>query len=181
MGILAAIFEARNSGYGQVVDAAISDGVSSLMSLFQMQKARSSFQEKRSSNLLDGSMPYYTVYETLDKAYISLAPIEPKFFRVLCEKISLPAALHDAQNDPTRRLELRDAIADIIRQRTRRQWCELLEGTDVCFAPVLSLSEAVTYPHNQSRGTFMDIDGVVQPAPAPTFFTYSVSDPEKGA
>lgn len=169
MGILAAIFEARNSGQGQVVDAAITDGVASLMSLFQMQSLRGTFQEKRGTNLLDGGMPYYDVYETLDKAYVSLGPIEPKFFQLLCEKIGLPESLHDAQNDPERRSELRDAITNIMRQRTRSQWCELLEGTDVCFAPVLNLSEAVTHSHNQARGTYVELDGVVQAAPAPRF------------
>ena len=168
-GILAAVIEATRSGLGQVVDAAISDGVASLMSLFQVQGLRGTFQDKRGSNMLDGGAPYYTVYETSDKRFISLGPIEPKFFELLCEKIGIPNSLRDAQHDASRWVKLRDSIASIVRTQTREYWCQQLEGTDVCFAPVLNLGEAPTHPHNLARSTFVEVDGVMQSAPAPRF------------
>ena len=168
-GVLAAVIEAQRSGLGQVVDAAICDGVNSLMSLFHMQSQRGSFQERRGTNMLDGGAPYYTVYETADAGYVSLGPIEPKFFAVLCDKIDLPEALRDAQNDRDRWPALHQAMVSIFKSRSRAAWCELLEGSDVCFAPVLSLSEAATHPHHQSRGAFQTIEGVIHPAPAPRF------------
>lgn len=169
MGILAAVIEARRSGQGQVVDAAICDGVMSLMSLFQVQAARGSFREERGSNLLDGGAPYYTVYETLDGLWVSLGPIEPKFFELLCEKVGVPPGLRDAQNDRARWPALREALAERFRTRTRAQWCELLEGTDACFAPVLALSEAPQHPHLRARQAMVDVEGTMQPAPAPRF------------
>jgi alpha-methylacyl-CoA racemase len=169
IGILAAALEARRSGQGQVVDAAICDGVVSLMTLFHAQSARGLYKEERGSNMLDGGAPYYTVYETADGGYVSLAPIEPKFFSLLCEKVGVPQVLHDAQNDPARWPALRDALVAIFRTRTRNAWCELLEGTDVCFAPVLSLRESAEYPHLQKRQAFIDVDGIRHPAPAPRF------------
>jgi alpha-methylacyl-CoA racemase len=168
-GILAAVLEARRSGAGQVVDAAICDGVLSLMSLFQMQSLRGAYREERGSNLLDGGAPYYNVYETADHAWVSLGPIEPQFFALLCEKIGLPSEWHDAQQDRTRWPALRDALAAIFKTRTRAAWCELLEGTDACFAPVLPLSEALRHPHMQARGALVEVDGVPQAAPAPRF------------
>jgi len=169
MGILAAVLEARSSGRGQVVDAAICDGVVSLMSLFQTQALRGKSVEARGSNMLDGGAPYYGVYETADGGHVSLGPIEPKFFALLCEKIELQADLRDAQHDRARWPALRNAIAARIRERTRAQWCALLEGTDVCFAPVLPLSEAPAHSHNQARGSFVEVDGVRHTAPAPRF------------
>jgi alpha-methylacyl-CoA racemase len=169
IGILAAVFEARCSGQGQVVDAAICDGVVSLMSLFHAQKARGLYNEERGSNMLDGGAPYYTVYETADGGYVSLGPIEPKFFTLLCEKVGVPQVLHHAQNDRAQWPVLRDTFAAIFRTRTRYAWCELLEGTDVCFAPVLSLSESADYPHLQRRRAFIDVNGIQHPAPAPRF------------
>jgi alpha-methylacyl-CoA racemase len=169
MGILAAVLEARQSGQGQVVDAAICDGVLSLMSLFQMQSLRGEYREERGANKLDGGAPYYSVYETADRAWISLGPIEPQFFALLCDKIGLPQALRDAQNDRARWPALRAALSEIFRARTRAAWCELLEGTDVCFAPVLPLSEAARHPHIRQRQALVEVDGVPQPAPAPRF------------
>jgi alpha-methylacyl-CoA racemase len=168
-GILAAVLEARRSGHGQVVDAAISDGVASLMNLFQSQSLRGAHTQERGTNVLDGGAPYYAVYETADHAYVSLGPIEPKFFALLCEKLDLPRDLRDAQADRSRWPLLREAIAASIRQRTRSDWCERLEGTDVCFAPVLSLSEAPAHSHNQARQSFIEVNGVMQSAPAPRF------------
>jgi len=169
VGILAAVIEARRSGLGQVVDAAICDGVNSLMSLFHAQALRGSFREERGANVLDGGAPYYTVYETADGGYVSLGPIEPKFFALLCEKIGVPESLRDAQNDRARWPALREAIAVIFKTRNRAAWCDLLEGTDVCFAPILALSEAPGHPHSQARQAFVDVEGIAHPAPAPRF------------
>jgi alpha-methylacyl-CoA racemase len=169
VGILAAVLEARRSGMGQVVDAAICDGVLSLMSVFQMRSLHGTYREERGSNLLDGGAPYYTTYETADHAWVSLGPIEPKFFALLCDKIGLPSEWRDAQQDRARWPALRDALTAIFKTRTCAAWCELLEGTDACFAPVLPLSEALRHPHMQARGALVEVDGVPQPAPAPRF------------
>lgn len=167
VGILSALIEAKRSGKGQVVDAAICDGVVSLMSLFQVQALRGTHSERRGSNLLDGGAPYYRAYETADGEFVSLGPIEPKFFELLCEKVGMPEELRLAQNDRSRWPEMTEAFASIFRGRTRAQWCELLEGTDACFAPVLSLSEAAQHPHLQARGAFVQVEGVIHTAPAP--------------
>ena len=169
MGLLAAMLEARASGRGQVVDAAICDGVLSLMSLAQTQSLRGQLREERGSNMLDGGAPYYGTYEARDGAYVSLGPIEPKFFALLCEKLDLAPEWRDAQNERSRWPELREAIAAAIRCRTRQECCELLEGTDVCFAPVLTLSEAASHPHIRAREGFVELDGVQHVAPAPRF------------
>jgi alpha-methylacyl-CoA racemase len=167
VGILSAVIEAKRSGRGQVVDAAICDGVVSLMSLFQVQALRGTHSEQRGSNTLDGGAPYYRVYETADGGFVSLGPIEPKFFGLLCEKVGLPEDLRQAQNDRARWPEMTEAFARLFRGRTRAQWCELLEGTDACFSPVLPLSEAAQHPHMQARGAFVSVDGVMHTAPAP--------------
>ncbi|MDI1240025.1 MAG: CaiB/BaiF CoA-transferase family protein [Polaromonas sp.] len=169
MGLLAALLEARASGRGQVVDAAICDGALSLMSNNQSHRLRGLYEDRRGSNMLDGGAPYYTTYETSDAQYVSIGPIEPKFFALMCRMIDLPPALWDAQNDRTRWHALRDAMAAIFRTRSRAQWCDQLEGTDICFAPVLTLGEAAEHPHLRARGGFVEVAGVQQPAPAPRF------------
>jgi alpha-methylacyl-CoA racemase len=169
MGILAALLEARTSSQGQIVDAAICDGVLSLMTNNLSHTLRGLYREQRSSNILDGGAPYYGAYVTADGRCISLGPIEPKFFELLCQKLELPDALWDAQNDRMRWPLLKDAIANAIARRTRDEWCQLLEGTDVCFAPVLTLQESATHPHIQSRRGFINIEGVMHTAPAPRF------------
>lgn len=169
IGLLAALFEARNSGQGQVVDAAICDGVLSLMSNNLSHTLRGLYQPNRGSNMLDGGAPYYTVYATADGKSISLGPIEPKFFALLCERLELPKELWDAQNDKARWTELREAIANAISRRTREEWSQLLEGSDVCFAPVLTLKESAEHPHIRARGGFIQVNGVQHTAPAPRF------------
>lgn len=168
-GLLAALLEARSSGQGQVVDAAICDGTLSLMSNNQSHTLRGLYKEERSSNMLDGGAPYYKTYETADGKHVSIGPIEPKFFTLLCQKIGIPQNLWDAQNDRARWASLRDAMAAIFRTRTRDEWCKALEGSDTCFAPVLTLSEAAEHPHIQARSGFVDIAGVRHTAPAPRF------------
>ena len=169
VGILAALHEARESGRGQVVDAAITDGTLSLMSLFASMALRGRFREEREHNLLDGGAPFYAVYETADGRHMSVGALEPQFFAELCERIGVPEHLRQAQNDKARWPELKQALAAIFRSRSRQEWTELLEGTDACCAPVLSLSEAAKHPHNVARQAFVDVDGVGQPAPAPRF------------
>ena len=168
-GILAALLEARTSGRGQVVDAAICDGVFSLMSTALAHRLRGIHCERRGSNVLDGGAPYYSVYRTADGHYVSVGAIEPQFFALLCDKIGLRQDLRDAQNDRARWPMLRQELERIFLQRSRQEWIDLLEGTDACFAPVLTLSEAQLHPHNIDRGAFDTIDGVPHPTPAPRF------------
>jgi len=168
-GILAALLEARDSGLGQVVDAAICDGALSLMSLAHGQLLRGTFVEERGSNMLDGGAPYYATYRTSDDQYVCVGAIEPQFFALLCEQLELDPKLRDAQNDRRRWPELRAELARIFGTRTRQEWVSLLEGTDACFAPVLSLSEVAGHPHMAARKAIVDADGVACPGPAPKF------------
>ncbi len=169
VGILAALHEARASGQGQVVDAAITDGTLSLMSLAYLQHSRGQMTLSRGSNVLDGGAPYYGAYPTADGQYVSIGPIEPQFFAQLCDKLGLPADLHDAQHDRARWPALRAAIAAAFATGSRADWITRLEGSDVCFAPVLDLQEAASHPHNQARQAVVTVDGLLQPAPAPRF------------
>ncbi|MBU1442901.1 MAG: CoA transferase [Gammaproteobacteria bacterium] len=169
VGILAALHEARASGKGQVVDAAIVDGSASLMAQFIDWQQRGLHSERRESNALDGGAPWYAVYETSDGLHVSLGAIEPAFFAQFCEAVGLPADLSEKQNDRAQWPSMRAALAALFRERTRAEWQALLEGTDACFAAVLPLSEARQHPHLQARGTFVDVGDVVHPAPAPRF------------
>ena len=168
-GMACALLEARNSGQGQVVDAAMVDGAASLMTAF-FGMARSGFwSEERGTNMLDTGAHFYNVYETADGRYISLGPIEPQFYAELRERLGLHGPEWDHQTDRSRWPELKEKLAALVAQSTRDEWCELLEGTDTCFAPVLSLAEAPEHAHNRERGTFAEVAGVVQPGPAPRF------------
>ena len=168
-GMACALLEARNSGQGQVVDAAMVDGAASLMTAF-FGMARSGFwSEERGTNMLDTGAHFYNVYETADGRYISLGPIEPQFYAELRERLGLHGPEWDHQTDRSRWPELKEKLAALVAQRTRDEWCELLEGTDTCFAPVLSMAEAPEHAHNRERGTFAEVAGVVQPGPAPRF------------
>ena len=168
-GMACALLEARSSGQGQVVDAAMVDGAASLMTGF-FGMARSGFwSEERGTNMLDTGAHFYNVYETADGRHISLGPIEPQFYAELRERLGLHGGEWDHQMDRSRWPELKVALAELVAQRTRDEWCELLEGTDTCFAPVLSLAEAPEHAHNRERGTFTEVAGVVQPGPAPRF------------
>jgi alpha-methylacyl-CoA racemase len=169
VGLLAALMHARATGEGQVVDAAICDGVLSLMSNNQSHRLRGLYRDERGANMLDGGAPYYTTYETADGRHVSVGPIEPKFFTLLCQQLALPQALWDAQNDCARWPQLRDAIAAAFRQRTLADWCERMEGSDSCFAPVLTLEEAQRHPHILARAGFVEMNGVMHTAPAPRF------------
>ena len=168
-GILAALLESRTSGKGQVVDAAICDGVFSLMSTTLAHRLRGLYSERRGSNLLDGGAPYYSVYETSDGQYVSVGAIEPQFFALLCDKVGVSQQLRDAQHDKARWPELREELTRIFARQSRAEWTRILEGTDTCFAPVLTLSEAQAHAHNKVRAAIVDVAGEPQPAPAPRF------------
>jgi alpha-methylacyl-CoA racemase len=169
-GLMAALFERQQSGRGQVVDAAMVDGAASLASIFYGLNAAGAWDaSRREANLLDGGAPFYRTYETADGRHVSLAPLEPKFFATLAAAIGLDRKFVQRQYDRRLWPEMHAAIAAIMRQRTRDEWCALLEGTDACFAPVLSFDEAPSHRHARERAAFIEIDGVVQPGPAPRF------------
>lgn len=161
LGIVCALLEARTSGRGQIVDAAIIDGTAHLMTMIYGLHAAGFHSLKRGENLLDSGSPIYDVYECADGRYISIAAIETKFQAKLFELLGIEKSSNDN--------ELRVVLEAQFRSRTRDEWCELLEGTDACFAPVLTLAEAPHHRHNRLRSTFIEVDGIVQPAPAPRF------------
>ena len=167
-GVVCALFEAQRSGQGQVVDVSMTEGVMSLYSVFYAMTQMGVHDGPLGSNLFDGGSPFYNIYETSDGRYITLAPIEPKFYAQLLERLGLDPAELPAQYDESRWPELTERIAEVVRTRTRDEWTELLEGTDVCFAPVLSFAEAPEHPHNVARGSFVDVPGSIrQLRPAP--------------
>ncbi len=168
-GVMAALFERQRSGLGQVVDAAVVDGAASLASLFFGLRAAGQWDGPRGGNLLDGGAPFYAVYETADARHISLAPLEPKFFAQLVALLGLEPRFAARQYDRALWPEMREAIAHTVRQHTRDEWCRRLEGSDACFAPVLSFEEAPAHAHAVARQAFLSVDGVVQPAAAPRF------------
>lgn len=168
-GMVCALLEAQKSGKGQVVDAAMVDGSASLMSMFFTFKNMGMFNEERGTNMLDGATHFYDTYETKDGKWISLGSIEPQFYKLLIEKANLDADKFAAQMVVDKWPELKADLTEVFLSKTRDEWCEIMEGTDVCFAPVLSINEAVDHPHNKERETFIEVDGVVQPAPAPRF------------
>ena len=168
-GIVCAVLEARTSGVGQVVDAAMVDGAASLATFFYGLRAMGVWDDQRGANMLDTGAHYYDAYECADGKYVSVGSIEPQFYAELRDKLQLDDPKWDAQNDKRQWPDLKAELAAIFKTRTRDEWCELIEGSDVCFAPVLSMSEAPSHPHNLARGTFTEVAGIVQPRPAPRF------------
>jgi alpha-methylacyl-CoA racemase len=168
-GIMCALHEASRSGQGQVVDAAMIDGAASLMTSAYGAFAAGSVSDERGTNTLDSGAYFYEVYECADGSFISIAAIEEKFHTELLRRLDLDPAELPAQWQRENWPRVKSIIAERFRQRTRAEWCQRLEGSDVCFAPVLTLSEAPLHPHLAARGTFVVVDGVVQPAPAPRF------------
>lgn len=169
LGVLAALQERQRSGRGQVVDAAMTDGAALLAAIFHGMKAAGQWSNSREANLLDGGAHFYDCYETADGRFVSVGAIEPQFYALLRERCGLQGPEFDAQMDSRRWPELKDKLAALFRTRTRDEWCALLEGSDACFAPVLDWDEAPAHPHNRARATFIEVDGVTQPAPAPRF------------
>ena len=169
-GLLAALFERQRSGRGQVVDAAMVDGVASLLSIFHGLAAAGSWDpSQRQANLLDGGAPFYDSYQTADGRFVAVGALEPKFFAELAQRIGLDAGFVAGQYDRRQWPAMRESIAAIFRRHSRDHWCTLLEGSDACFAPVLSLAEAPGHAHASERGGYVEVGGVVQPAPAPRF------------
>jgi alpha-methylacyl-CoA racemase len=168
-GVLCALLNARETGKGQVVDAAMTDGSALLSSMIYGMKAAGQWSNQRGENLLDGGAHFYNTYACADGKYVSVGAIEPQFYARLVALCGADDGAFDAQRDVHGWPMLRYRMADIFQTKTRAQWCALLEGTDACFAPVLDWDEAPRHPHNVARNTFVTIDGVVQPAPAPRF------------
>ena len=169
LGVLAAILESRRSGRGQVVDAAMVDGAASLMTVVYGMYAAKLWHDERGANFLDGGAPFYACYETQDGKWISVGPLEPQFWSEMLRLLEIdPATLPDRSDRSSWPL-LRDRLAAAFRQKTRDEWTEILGKSDACFAPVLGIGEAPAHPHHRERGTFVEVDGIVQPAPAPRF------------
>jgi len=168
-GVLAALHEARNSGKGQVVDAAMTDGAALLMAMQYSFKAAGHWSNERESNLLDGGAPFYGTYRCADGKWLAVGPIEPQFHDLLLDRLGLPAQDFAERWNPVRWPQLRARLEEVFATRTRDEWCALLEGSDACVAPVLDLDEAPRHPHNVARATFVEHAGITQPAPAPRF------------
>jgi alpha-methylacyl-CoA racemase len=168
-GVACALLEARASGKGQVVDAAMVDGASLLASMFSGFLASNNWSEDRGVNILDTGAPWYDVYETKDGKYVSIGAIEAKFYDELLSRLQLERQGLPAQQDRARWPELREVFRRAFQGKTRDEWCRVFEGSDACFAPVLSFSEARSHAHALARGAFVDSSNVKQPAPAPRF------------
>ncbi|MES2532222.1 MAG: CaiB/BaiF CoA-transferase family protein, partial [Pseudomonadota bacterium] len=169
VGLLAALHEARRSGTGQVVDAAMSDGTALLSAFMYGMKAQGQWSNQRGENLLDGGAHFYDTYVCADGKYVAIGAIEPQFYKELLTRCGVDDPLFDQQMDPARWPLLKLRLGDVFRMKTRDEWCALLEGTDACFAPVLDWDEAPLHPHNAARQAFVTVDGVLQPATAPRF------------
>jgi len=169
MGILAALLEAQKSGKGQVIDVAMTDGSAVLMSVFNTLQGIGQWRTERGTNLLDSGAHFYDVYETKDGKFISIGSIEPQFYALLLEKAGLDTKEFQAQYDPSQWPIYKEKMTTLFKSKTRAEWCEIMEGTDICFAPVLDFVEAQDHPHNKARETYIHLDGIKQPAPAPRF------------
>lgn len=168
-GMACALFEARGSGKGQIVDAAMVDGSAALMASAFGAWSSGTWKDERGVNRLDTGAHFYDAYETADGKHISIGSNEPQFYALMLEKTGIADETFHPQMDQSNWQELKERLVEVFKTKTRDQWCEIMLGTDVCFAPVLSLEEAAAFPHNIERGTFVDADGVIQPAPAPRF------------
>lgn len=168
-GVLAALYERSRSGRGQVVDAAMVDGVPAMMGLIHQWLALGRWGQRREANLLDGGAPFYRCYATKDGRALSVGPLEPQFFAELVTLAGLPEAHRADQNDPATWPARRALYAQVFARKTRDEWMAIFEGTDACVAPVLDWDEVEHHPHNAARGTFLRVDGVMQAAPAPRF------------
>lgn len=180
MGILAALYEAQKSGVGQVIDAAMTEGSAVLMAFFHSMHAIGAWNHERGSNIIDSGAHFYDSYETADGKYISLGPIEPQFYKTLLEKAHLDPAVFGEQMNAEAWPEQKKRLEMVFKDKTQQQWCDILEGSDACFAPVLNFSEAPSHPHNIARKSYVEVDGMIQPAPAPKFSRTPSAVPVKG-
>jgi alpha-methylacyl-CoA racemase len=168
-GMVCALLEAQRSGRGQVVDAAMVDGAAALMAMTHGFRAMGVWSDERGTNLLDTGAHFYDVFETRDGEYVSIGSIEPQFYAELLKRTGLEGADLPRQMDREKWGETKERLKGIFKSKTRAEWCEIMEGSDVCFAPVLNMAEAYEHPHNVERGTFIDVAGHKEPGPAPRF------------
>jgi alpha-methylacyl-CoA racemase len=169
VGVLSAVYEAARSGKGQVVDVSMVEGVALLAAGNYGLQAAGLWKNQREANIIDGGAHFYATYETRDGQFVSVGAIEVKFYQILLEKLGLADADLPEQMEQTEWPRMRELFAEIFKGKSRAQWCEIMEGSDACFAPVLSFEEAPLHPHNQARGSFIELEGVTQPGPAPRF------------
>ncbi|NND82300.1 MAG: CoA transferase [Gammaproteobacteria bacterium] len=169
VGILSALLERQTSGKGQVIDTAITDGSAHLMSIFHTMDILGGFSVERESNGLDGGAPFYGSYQTSDNKFVSVGPIEPKFFAEMVEKTGMPASFIEDQHNAERWPEIKSTMVETFKSKTRAAWAEIFEGSDACVAGIYNLQEAPSHPHNKARKTYIKINGADQPAPAPRF------------
>ncbi len=169
LGIVSAILECKTSSMGQVVDAAMVDGSASLMTLIYGMRAAGKWTDERGTNRLDSGAPWYSVYECKDGKFVALASNEPRFYQVTLELMGLADRDLPKQHDQESWPRMKELFAGIFKTKARDDWCALMAGKEVCFAPILSMGEAPDHPHLKARATFVEVDGVVQPAPAPRF------------
>ncbi len=174
-GVLSAVIHARTTGKGQVVDAAMTDGSALLMSMMYGFMASGHWTDRRASNMLDGGAHFYGTYQCSDGKWVAIGSIEPQFYALLIEKSGLKDVDMLAQRNPDTWPDMKIRLAQVFSTRTRSQWCEIMEGSDVCFAPVLGMKEVADHPHNIARQTFCEVDGVLQPSPAPRFSETTVN------
>ncbi|MFC1859389.1 CaiB/BaiF CoA transferase family protein, partial [Thermodesulfobacteriota bacterium] len=168
-GIVCALLEAQRSGQGQVVDAAMIDGSAALMAMMYGFRAAGFWEDERGANLVDGGSHFYDTYETADGKYVSVGSIEPQFYALLLQHTGIDDPEFQNQMDRQKWPAFKAKLTEVFKSKTRDEWCEIMEGVDICFAPVLSLDEAPHHPHNVSRHTFVEVAGVFQGAPAPRF------------
>lgn len=169
MGMLAAMLEATKSGQGQVVDAAMIDGAASQMGVIWGLRAAGLWKDERGSNVLDGGAPFSCAYFTSDNRYVAVAPVENRFYRNLLDALGIDDVDPARQHDPSQWESTRQKIQAVFKTKTRDEWCEILEGTDTCCTPILTMSEVQSHPHNMARNTFVNVEGITQPGPAPRF------------
>ena len=175
LGVCAALNTVNKEGKGQVIDAAMTEGSALLMSMMYGMLSSGIWTDSRDSNLLDGAAHFYGCYECKDGKFVSIGSIEPQFYALLREKMNIDEDIFDNQMDKTSWSALRENLEIRFKEKTRDEWCEIMEGNDICFAPVLSMSEAIKHDHNVERNSFFNLDNVIQPSPAPKF-SYSKSE-----
>ena len=168
-GMVCGLLEVTKSNEGQVIDAAMVDGTAALMAMFYSMSASGAFDTQRGTNLLDGGAHFYDTYETADGEHVSIGSIEPQFYALLMEKAGLDAEYFQPQMNKGRWGELKAKLTEVFLTKTQAEWCDIMEGSDVCFAPVLNLIDAATHPHNVARNSYQEVAGVLQQAPAPRF------------
>lgn len=168
MGILSALYERQRSGQGQVIDCAMCDGASSIMAMFYDMHAHGLWKTQRHSNLLDGAAPFYSTYRCLDGKDLALGPIEPQFWQLFCEKVGHPEWINQGRSPDTWQ-SFKPHLEALFLSQPQQHWCDLLEDTDACLSPILTMQEAPQHPHLQARACFFELDGIIQPAPAPRF------------